>query len=133
MTSSLSSAEARKPQFTDWILRLSLAALFIAIGLEKLRAGKEWIDIFARLGLGQWFRYFTGADETLGGVLMLIPRATMIGAGLIVCAMIGAIVAHVLVLGDPFSSIIPAVLLGIVVAITFKLRAEPDEPTQLDL
>jgi uncharacterized membrane protein YphA (DoxX/SURF4 family) len=133
---SLLASPTRKPHFTDWLLRLSLAGLFLAIGLEKFaagHAGQEWVTLFARLGLGQWFRYFTGAVEALGGILMLVPRATLIGAGLLASAMIGAITAHLFVLGDPFAGIIPAVLLGIVVAITLKLRAEPDEPAHLDL
>jgi len=132
----LVASQTPKQQFTDWLLRLSVAGVFLAIGLEKFaagHAGQEWVTLFNRLGLGQWFRYFTGVVEALGGILMLVPRATLTGAGLLACTMIGAIAAHLFVLGDPFAGIIPAVLLGIVVAITLKLRAEPDEPTHLDL
>ena len=36
--------------------------------------GTEWVGLFRQIGLGQWFRYFTGAVEILGGVLVLVPR-----------------------------------------------------------
>jgi hypothetical protein len=32
------------------------------------------IGIFQQIGLGQWFRYFTGAVEIAGGVLVTILR-----------------------------------------------------------
>src|SRR2546430_2861644 len=34
----------------------------------------EWVRIFDRIGLGQWFRYFTGALQVTGALLVLIPR-----------------------------------------------------------
>jgi uncharacterized membrane protein YphA (DoxX/SURF4 family) len=49
---------------------------------------------FAKLGLPVWFLYVTGAIEVVSAVLLLIPRATLVGAGLIVCVMVGALIAH---------------------------------------
>jgi putative oxidoreductase len=120
---------------TDWVLRIGIAFFFVAVGTEKFtaRTGSEWIKIFAQIGWGDWFRYFTGAVETLGALLMLIPRTTLAGTVLLASAMLGAILAHCFKLGDPFSSIIPLVLLVIVVVVGRKLSAEPDNFTGLEL
>lgn len=124
--------EPRRQEITDWVIRLGAALFFVAVGLDKFASRSEWPKIFAQLG-GQWFRYTTGIVETLGAALMLIPRTTAMGVGLLGCAMLGAILAHLFVLGDPFSSVIPAALLVILLAVGRKLCAPPDEYTGLRL
>jgi len=119
--------EPRKQQITDWILRMGVALFFVAVGLDKFAAKSDWPRIFARIGWGEWFRYTTGVVEALGGLLMLLPRTTRLGAALLACTMLGAIGAHVLALGDPAVSIIPAALLIIIVALGWKLSEGPDE------
>ena len=57
------------------------------------------VDIFARLGLGQGFRYVTAAVEVIGGVGLLIPRFTAKAALLLAVTMTCAVVAHLTVLG----------------------------------
>jgi uncharacterized membrane protein YphA (DoxX/SURF4 family) len=75
--------------------------------------------MFARLGMGQWFRYLTGTLEVIGAVALLVPRATFYGAALLTIVMIGAIVTHLAVLGG---SPIPALVLLVIVAIVAYLR-----------
>ena len=60
----------------DWGLRLLVAAVFLYEGTDKFGSRRLWIRLFADIGIGQWFRYATGIVEVVGGVLMLIPRAT---------------------------------------------------------
>ncbi len=36
---------------------------------------------FNRVGLGQWFRYFTAFVEIAGGILLLWPGSQMVRAG----------------------------------------------------
>lgn len=126
---------SQKSPITDWGLRIGVALFFFAAGIEKFSQNpkSEWITIFARIGWGDWFRYFTGVVETLGSLLLLVPRTTLAGTALLASAMVGAILAHLLVLGDPFSSIIPLVLLALIVAIGWKLSRKPEEFTGLDL
>jgi uncharacterized membrane protein YphA (DoxX/SURF4 family) len=113
--------EPQRNPITDWVLRIGVGLFFLAVGIEKFTAGpkSEWIAIFAKIGWGEWFRYFTGAVETLGALLMLIPRTTIAGTALLASAMMGAILAHCVELGDPFSSIIPLMLLAIIVHARF--------------
>ena len=108
--------------WTGWLYRCLVAAVFIAFGVDKFSGGpnSEWVRIFARIGFGQWFRVATGAIEIAGAVLYVFPWTLRIGALLLSCAMLGAIVAHFTYLGDPFSSIIPAALLAVVIAIALR-------------
>ena len=47
--------------------------MFLAAGSAKLVGVQMMIDIFNTIGLGQWFRYVTGAIEVIGGILELFP------------------------------------------------------------
>lgn len=108
-----------------WILRIGVAVFFLMAGVDKFSADarNQWVAIFARIGVGQWFRYATGIVEIVGGGLYAFPATCKSGAVLLVSAMFGAIVAHVTVLGDPGASTIPAAL--IVATVLIALR-DPD-------
>lgn len=118
-----------------WVLRLAVAFIFVSSGLEKfgIGPGQEWIRIFAKIGLGNWFRYFTGALEIAGGVLLMIPFTAKGGAGLLLLCMAGAIVCHVFILGDPFSSIINLGLIVAIVAAARQRRSKNEKMTTLEL
>jgi uncharacterized membrane protein YphA (DoxX/SURF4 family) len=96
--------------------RVLVGAAFILIGYTKFDGSPQggWVEIFEEIGLGQWFRIFTGIMQTGGGLLMFFPRTLTIGAGMIVCTMLGAAFVDAFVFGQPFF-ILP-LLLGIVVA-----------------
>jgi hypothetical protein len=93
-------------------------------GLEKFPAGPGyWVSVFDSIGLGQWFRYFTGIVEVVGGLLFLVPGVTAVGAALLAAAMIGAMVVHIVVFKQPANILFPgAYLVGVVLAFA-KLRA----------
>ncbi len=76
---------------------LSLA--FAAAGIAKLMGVQMMVDEFALIGFGQWFRYATGIIELGSAILLWVPGMAAIGAGLLVCTMIGALIAHATVLG----------------------------------
>jgi putative oxidoreductase len=82
----------------EWALRVLLAVAFVAAGLDKFM-GPMWVRVFNEIGFGQWFRYFTGVVEVLGGVLLLVPRATPVAIPMLVCTMAGAILVHLTVVG----------------------------------
>ena len=100
-----------------WALRLSVALIFALTGLEKFSVSPYWSQVFDAIGLGQWLRYFTGAVELIGGLLFLVPPATIAGAGLLVAAMSGAMAVHIVVFRHPADSVFPgAYLIGVVLA-----------------
>jgi len=49
---------------------------------------------FNRVGLGQWFRYFTAFVEIAGGILLLWPGRAVYGALLLVGVCAGALLAQ---------------------------------------
>jgi putative oxidoreductase len=93
---------------TDWLLRGAIAAAFAMFGVEKF-TDAEWVKRFHDIGFGEWFRYFTGVVEVLGGVLVLIPWTVTAGLALLVCTMASASLIWIFVLGQPANSIITGV------------------------
>jgi putative oxidoreductase len=119
---------------TDWMLRGAVALVFFLIGIEKL-TGSTWVKLFEEIGFGQWFRYFAGIVQMAGSLLLLIPSTARLGAALIGCTMLGAMILHMFVLSTgPFAAVVPAVLLVLVIAAGWKGRGgQEDTRTVLTL
>jgi putative oxidoreductase len=97
-----------------WVVQILLAAAFLMAGFSKLAGQPEMVANFDTIGLGQWFRYFTGAFEIVAAAFLVIPRLTPVGAAMLLCTMAGAVLAHLVVLdGSP----VPAVVLGLLAAL----------------
>ena len=92
----------------DWILRGGIALLFVSAGFAKFTPG--WIELFQEIGWGDWFRYFTGVVEILGGILVLIPRTVTAGLALLGCTMASAALILIFVVGHPEDSIVSGTL-----------------------
>ena len=91
---------------------IAIGLLFIFIGYGKFDNSPRgsWVQIFELIGLGQWFRIFTGVVQVTGGVLMLPRRTRTAGAALLACTMLGAAIVDVVVMGSPVV-IVPLLLL----------------------
>jgi len=85
---------------TLWTLSVLVALAFIGAGCTKLAGAAVMVELFAKVGLGQWFRYFTGVLEVAAGIGLLISRYAFHAAVLLAIVMAGAIIAHVTVLGN---------------------------------
>jgi hypothetical protein len=121
------ASQAYELTATDWALRVGVALVFTVFAMEKL-AGTSWVAIFDAIGLGQGFRYVTGALQLAGSVLLLFPRAARIGGALIGSTMVGAMVVHVTVLETGIGgAIIPGALLPLVLAAAWKGRGQRAE------
>ncbi len=97
-----------------WVIRGLLGAAFLAAGSLKLAGAPMMVAEFNRIGLGQWFRYFTAICEISGAILIVLPLLGGLGALLLVCVMSGAVLTELLVLHD---SATPAAVLGILALI----------------
>lgn len=98
-----------------WIVQIIGAVMFFIAGMSKLTGDAAMVRMFEAIGLGQWFRYFTGMVEVLAAVFLLTPRYSGIGALLLVPTMVGAIITHLFVIGgSPIVPIILATLMAIV-------------------
>jgi putative oxidoreductase len=94
-------------------IRVLVSAAFLAAGLAKLAGVEMMVGTFEAIGVGQWFRYVTGLIEVGSVVMLWLPGLQFIGAALLVCTMIGAVLVHLLLLGP---SALPAVVLGVLSA-----------------
>ena len=81
-----------------WILRVLVAGLFLFAAFGKLSGQPMMVQEFDAIGLGQWFRYFTGAIELVGAVALLAPAVSGLAAVLLLMVDIGAFVAQVAIL-----------------------------------
>jgi uncharacterized membrane protein YphA (DoxX/SURF4 family) len=82
MTTNALPATSRKGRLiTIWTLSGLVALALIGAGGGKLAGVPVMVEMFDKVGLGQWFRYFTGLLEVAGGIGLLIPRYAFYAAG----------------------------------------------------
>ena len=116
-----------RPRWTTaalWTLRGMLALVFLGAGGAKLYGVPMMVQEFDHIGLGQWFRYFTGGLEVLGALLILAPAFAAFGAVLLICIMIGATFTHLFVIGG---SAVPAlILLALSSVVAYAKRDQVD-------
>ena len=107
---------------TVWVPRIAVALLFLALGASKFSSSGMWVRLFAQIGFGQWFRVFTGVLQVGGALLLLIPRVTWVGAAILSCTMLGAILTQLFILHFVLLAISPAVLLVMTAAVGAQAR-----------
>ncbi len=94
-------------------LRALLTLAFVGAGGAKLAGVEMMVATYETIGLGQWFRYLTGIVEIAGAILLWLPNRQVVGAALLGATMVGAVLAHLLILGP---SALPAIVLGLISA-----------------
>ncbi len=104
-----------------WALQGIVAAAFLAAGYAKLAGVPFMVDLFAQIGLGQWFRITTGVVEVAGAIALLVPGLASIGALWLGGAMVGAVATHLFVL---HTSPVPAIVLGLLNTLVVYLRRD---------
>ena len=102
-----------------WLAQIALAAMFFLAGGSKMVGAPAMVNLFAAIGWGQWFRYFTGAIEISAAIALLIPSASLFGAMLLIPTMFGAMIDN-LFLGQ--SPVVPLVLLLIAATVAWSRR-----------
>lgn len=83
----------------SWILRISIACLYLQTLYFKFTGQPESIFIFKQLGLEPYGRICSGILELILIVLLLVPKTKIYGAFLSILIISGAIASHILVLG----------------------------------
>jgi putative oxidoreductase len=118
---SIPARQTSKPlNIVAWVLQALLVLAFFAAGGAKLAGAPLMVAQFEKLGLGQWFRYFTGLCEVAGAIGLLIPRAVFYGATLLAIVMLGAIAVHLTVMGGNPAP--PIVLLAMAATVAWIRR-----------
>lgn len=103
-----------------WVLQVLLAANFIFAGAGKLAGMEQMVLLFDEIGVGHWFRYFTGVMEITGALVLLIPSAAWIGAAGLGVVMAGAVVTEVFIVSG--NAMMPLVLLILVSLVAYARR-----------
>ena len=116
MSLAVAPATSRWKLVSLWIVRGLLALVFAGAGGVKLYGVPVMVEEFQHMGLGQWFRYLTGALEMLGAFLILVPSLAAFGAMLLICIMTGAIIIHVFVIGGSPAPALVLLALSAIVA-----------------
>ena len=109
-----------------WVLTILLAIAFILAGGIKLTNSPGMVQEFARVGLGQWFRYFTGVLEVSGAIGLLIPRVRFWAALQIAVVMVGATFANLTVLHLPNMAMVTVILLALALVLAWLRRGAFD-------
>ena len=97
-TATSTHVTSAKINILIWVLRVLMAGLFLFAAFGKLSGQPMMVQEFDAIGLGQWFRYFTGAVEVVGAVALLVPAVSGFAAALLLVVDIGAFVAQVAIL-----------------------------------
>ena len=95
----------------SWVLQAAAAAIFLLAGSKKLMGDPHMVEVFATVGIGQWFRILTGTLEVYGDLGLLVPRLAGLSAAMLAVVMVGATVSHLTVLGGS-----PALAVALLVA-----------------
>ena len=107
-------------------LRSLLTLAFVAAGLAKLAGAEMMVATFEAVGVGQWFRYVTGLIEVAAPILLWLPGKQVAGAAVLGATMVGAVLAHLFILGP---SAMPAFVLGLICAAVIYLhRSQISDP-----
>jgi uncharacterized membrane protein YphA (DoxX/SURF4 family) len=107
---------SRSKTIIVWILRILMAALFLFASFMKLSGQPMMIAEFNTVGLGQWFRYFTGIVELAGAVAILLPSVSAFGALVLLAVDAGALVAQLTVIHEDWiHTIVIGAILGAVI------------------
>jgi len=126
----MSIASLEKPRASRrigaWILQAVVAAAFLAAGAAKLTAAPYMVQLFAQIGLGQWFRIVTGSVEIVGALTLFYPRLASVGGLWLGGTMVFAVLTHLFVL---HTNPAPAIVLGLLNTLIVYLRR--DELTSL--
>jgi uncharacterized membrane protein YphA (DoxX/SURF4 family) len=118
MTSTMT---AKMRFMITWALRVLLGLVFLGIGIEKLTGTMGTIPFFDAIGWGQWFRYASGALDTAGALLILVPRWTSYGALIITCTVgLGTILCFTKALYNPLFPLVMTLLAATLVWLAWR-------------
>ncbi|MEV4807829.1 DoxX family protein [Nonomuraea sp. NPDC049421] len=83
------------------VVRIVVGLDFIIGGVTKLFGIPVMVNLFDRIGAGQWFRYLVGFLELAGGIGVLIPALSGLAAFGLAALLISATFTNVVVIDDP--------------------------------
>ena len=83
----------------SWLLQIIAAVIFLQTLFFKFSAAPESVYIFSKLGVEPYGRILAGIMELISAICLLVPRTVWFGALLGLITILGAMIAHLTVLG----------------------------------
>ena len=111
------TSRGRAANIALWALQALLALMFAMAGLSKVFGDPAMVEMFATIGVGQWFRYAVGTLEVAGALGVLVSRLSGLAALGLACLMVGAVITNLVVLGA--SPLLPLALLAVAVLVAW--------------
>ena len=112
-----------------WALTLVSAGMFLLAGALKWIGVDMEVQLYAAIGIGQWFRYLTGTLEILGATGLFVPALAPYAALLLATVMAGAVFTHLVVIGgNPLAAIL---LLASTLTIAWLRREQISSPARV--
>jgi uncharacterized membrane protein YphA (DoxX/SURF4 family) len=113
-----------------WSLQIILAMIFLTVGMAKISGVQSSVDLFQRVGMGQWLRYLVGMAEVACSVLLLFGPYASFAAGVLMIVMAGAVMSHLWLIGG---SVAPALGLGLIAGCVLYLRRQIQRSEQIQI
>jgi uncharacterized membrane protein YphA (DoxX/SURF4 family) len=102
-------------------LRIAVAAFFAFMAWRNLSGDPAMADDFRRWGYSDGFRQLTALLQIAGALVLLVPALTWLGAGLLGCILVGAVVTH-LRFDPPTAALSPLVFMALVAVLLVAYR-----------
>lgn len=125
--------KTRWQNVTCWILQVLLALLFLLQAVLKLTNSPNWVSRFRHWGYPEHFYLLVGVLELAGAVALLVPRAVVGGALVLLAVMLAAALTHV-IHHEPqvITTLVISTLLVFVVYVRRSPAARVNRATQPD-
>lgn len=114
----------KRTKIIYWIFTLWMSLGMVSTAIVQLLKHKDEVENFTTLGYPTYLMTIIGVWKILGVIVILLPKLPLIKewayAGFFF-VMSGAVISH-LIVGDPVGKVLPAVLLLILVIISWYFR-----------
>ena len=108
------------------IIIILLAIMYVFTGISKLIGADSQVANFQSWGYSSGFMIAVGVVELLGAIGLLIPSTRFVAVLGLATLMVGAIGTH-LINGEYVHFLLPLVLLGLLIFVFFRNRAQIEE------
>ncbi|WP_126650688.1 DoxX family protein [Chryseobacterium aureum] len=124
----------KRTKIIYWIFTLWMALGMVSTAIVQLMKSKDELANFTHLGYPSYLMTIIGVWKILGVIALLIPKRLLLKewayAGFFF-VMSGAVISH-LIVGDPAGRTFPAVLLFVLVLISWYFRPSDRKITIID-
>ena len=131
MNGDIEDSSEHSGNMIRWVVQfvqILAAAVFTWEGVAKIAGQDAKVEMFARLGFGEWFRFVVGGAEIACALMLLLPPSARAGAVLLAVLMIGAAVTDISYLN--VAPVLPLTLLALMIFVVVMKRKKKAHPAK---